>query len=314
MRGDEGTDLPTTGPGAESGPHADPAHRQPIAYPISVTDAIGQRRHGSIFLLPRWPPETPLEGPPDHDEFRIVILQQPPPEPVRPHSGTLICVPAQPLNRLAAVREPVATYGTKGRRQQGLLPLSPADIRVLREGQIVAPTELTLGPQDVFLENHLRLELLAKEFLASEELYHYLQPLATALSAPATPSTPSRSRTLAELADLVRAVASSPPTEDNGAVPVELEEALARLSQLTACQDAESALILSRRLYPNPGALVEDTCLVRAFHQRPLEALKLLKMRRFLAEAAVPPQDSELMLDRAIVLEQLQFATLLTEP
>jgi hypothetical protein len=61
-------------------------------------------------------------------------------------------------------------------------------------------------------------------------------------------------------------------------------------------------------------AFLEDIFLLRALAERPAEAREVLAMRAFIAQAALPPADSDLSLDWAIASEQLQFASLVPEP
>ena len=90
--------------------------------------------------------------------------------------------------------------------------------------------------------------------------------------------------------------------------------ALDRLSRLAAAEEGEPFLALAHELCPEVTSLAEDVYLVRALAERLPDALELLAMRAFVREAAVPPTDDDLALDKAIVMEQIQFASLVAEP
>ena len=83
---------------------------------------------------------------------------------------------------------------------------------------------------------------------------------------------------------------------------------------MSSAGDAEALLLCAERLYPARQALSEDIYILRAFDRRPGQAGELLAVRRFLARAAVPEEEADLALDRSLLLEQLTFAALATEP
>lgn len=282
------------------------------ASPLIIVDGLGHRHRGSVLVMARWPGSESLTAPPEQEEFRIIILRQPPPEPVRPPRGVAVCIPAQPLKRPTAVREPPATYRVQGRRQS-LPRITTADLRLLAQGEVVAATQLTVKPEEVFREGKAQLDLLARDLLTSQGLADYLEPLNAVLSAPAPRPPGTYQETVQRLASLLQAVAASAQGEGEAAPP-EAGEAVRRLSQVVEAAEPAALLTTLRRLYPQVRALLEDVYLLRALNERPREARELLTMRRFLAEAFVPPGDSDLALDRTLVQEQLQWAALVAEP
>lgn len=296
-----------------NGPPTSTGKRPFPTCPLSIVDSLGQRRHGRVVLLPRWAGDNAIPADPAQDDFRIIILRQPPEEQIRPSRGTAVCIPAQELSRPTAVRDAAVTYEVRGRRRS--LPLlTAADIRLLAEGELLATSELTVKPADIFRGDKALLELLAKDLLTCEGLDEYLEPLAAVLSAPAPPGPTSCQETLTCLTSLVRAVGPAVDRGEGEAPPPEARDALQRLSQVIAAEDRPALLATLRRLYPSVRGLLEDTFLLRGLQERPRETLELLRMRHFLAEAAVPPGDSDLALDKTIAQEQLHSSTLVAEP
>ena len=90
--------------------------------------------------------------------------------------------------------------------------------------------------------------------------------------------------------------------------------ALDRLSRLAVAEEGGPFLTLAHELCPKVTSLAEDAYLARALEERLPDALEMLAMRAFVREAAVPPTAHDLALDKAIVMEQLQFASLVAVP
>jgi len=176
------------------------------------------------------------------------------------------------------------------------------------EPVLVPPQHLTA--EDVFAGGKARLALLACDLLLSIAAAEYLSPIAMALSAPdaAKPVTQDH---LEELKQLVSIVSDSGIGDGDS----ELKKALDHLSELAcAAANTEQFLASAERIYPNKRTLMEEIYMLRALQQRPQEARELLSVQRFLQRAVLPADETELSMDRTVVLEQLTFATLAVEP
>ena len=90
--------------------------------------------------------------------------------------------------------------------------------------------------------------------------------------------------------------------------------ALEHLSELACAAATEQFLASAERIYPNKRTLMEEIYMLRAFQESPLKASELLSIQRFLQHAVLPADETELSMDRTVVLEQLAFATLAIEP
>ena len=275
--------------------------------PLDIADYSGRKRQGRAVLLPGWPAEPAGERPAAGEDFRIVILSEPPESGVSPAEYVVVSAPTRRLGTATvAPREPAATYGAA--KQSGLT-LSPKDIDLLRQGSLFAATPLQVTAEDVFAGGEARLTLLARDLLACKALEEHLRPIAIALNAPAAAKPASQER-LEELKQLVQAASDI----EFGHEASEGEAALARLSELAFAADAERFLACAERIYPNRQALMEDIYMLRAFLQSPEQASELLSMQRFLRQVLVPADEAELALDRSVAVEQLTFATLAVEP
>jgi len=274
--------------------------------PLRIVDHSGRRRRGSTVILPRRSLGLISARLEEGEDFRIVMLSEPPDGPISPAEGVVVAAPAQPLPSASRLREAAAPYG---RARQAAILVSPEDLETLREGKLYSRAQLRVGPADVFAGDKPQLTLLARDLLLSAGVGEYLQAVAIALSAPGAAKAATLDR-LDELQKLLEAVPSSGGSE---ALP-ELDAAASRLSQLSCAEDAETMLLCAERLYPARQALSEDIYILRAFDRSPERAGELLAYRRFLARAAVPPEDGDLALDRSLLLEQLTFAALATEP
>jgi hypothetical protein len=89
---------------------------------------------------------------------------------------------------------------------------------------------------------------------------------------------------------------------------------MARLSELVYAPDTEELLSCADRTYPDNRSLMEDIYMLRSFRQSPKRAAELVSMRRYLAAAALPPGQQDLLMDRSLAMEQLSFVTLAVEP
>jgi hypothetical protein len=110
---------------------------------LNLTDYSGRKRQGRAVLLPRWPAEPSSERPADGEDFRIVVLSEPPEGPVSPAEGVVVSVPAGPLpSQGTTVREAVATYSA-GKKSGLTLPPEAAEL--LRQGRLFAAAPLLLS-------------------------------------------------------------------------------------------------------------------------------------------------------------------------
>ena len=299
-------------------PHADRTAQDPpligAAERISVTDEAGDQRQGFIVRLATWDREAAAALQNMGGDFRIVILEQPALVHDAIPRATVVCAPERPLAAPAMIREAAAEYRTSGKPSARTTApvLTSGETKLLALGRLLAPVELQITPRDAFGGSRPRLDLLASELLTREALADACGALATALHAPASPRT-SQPRDLAASLRELLAVAQDAASRIDEELPAEAAEALQRMAQLCEA-DFGSFLAAKRLLYSGSAAMAEDVYLLRALAHRPEEALEVLAMRSFAGAALVPSGDSDLALDRAIALEQLQFAGLVPEP
>ncbi len=274
---------------------------------FSLTDYSGRKRRGRALLLSEWPSNPGIEHLAEGEDFRIVVLSEPPEGTISPEEGVVVVAPACRLaSATVTARKPTAT---RSAAEQPDLALSAKNIERLRQGSLLAATPLQMTAEDVFAGGKARLKLLACDLLLSIAVAEYLSPIAIALSAPdaAKPVTQDR---LEELKQLVSAVSDNGIGDGNS----ELKKALKHLSELACAAATEQFLASAERIYPNKRALMEEIYMLRALRKSPQEASELLSMRRFLQRAVLPADETELSMDRTVVLEQLAFATLAVEP
>jgi len=274
--------------------------------PQTLTAPAGRKRRGRVVLLPRWPAGPGGERAAKGEDFRIVLLSEPPEGVVSPAEGMVVSAPARRLAFGANAVGEVAATRTAGARSG--LSLSAEDAELLRQGRLFAAAPLQVTPEEVFAEGKAHLDLLARDLLLSTAVAEYLSPVAIALHAPGT-AKPAGMERLQDLSDLIRAVGGGSADE-----APEAKDALTRLSQLVSCADREHFITCAEQIYPDRRALMEDIYMLRAFVQNPQQANELLAMQRFLQQAVVPAEEADLALDRSLALEQLPFAILAAEP
>ena len=273
--------------------------------PLRVVDHSGRRRQGSAVILPRRSLGLISARLEEGEDFRIIMLAEPPDGPISPAEGVVVAAPVRPLSSAARLREAAAPFGAA---RQPDVSFPPKDLEHLRKGSFHSRAPLRARPEDVFAGDKLRLVLLARDLLLSAAAADYLSAVAVALSAPGAAKAATLER-LGELQRLIETVSGAAQAD-----PPELGAAASRLSQLSSAGDAETLLLCAERLYPARQALSEDIYILRAFDRSPEQAGELLSVRRFLALAAVPPEEADLALDRSLLEEQLTFAALATEP
>ncbi len=287
-----------------TGARGDPQH-------ISLLDAFGDRREGDVLRATRWDDATAADIERRGGDFCIVILSEPPEGSPQVPPGTVICAPAPTVWEQSAVREAAVTY--EHRTQAPRRSLTAAEAKLLRGGKLYAATELTITPELVFKSGKPHLELLARDLLTCQATAGYLTALAVALTAPIAPRRGSYGELMSALGRIINNAQAALRKARREAEP-EPAAALDRLSRLAVAKEDGPFLALAHELCPKVTSLAEDAYLARALEERLPDALEVLAMRAFVREAAVPPTDHDLALDKAIVMEQLQFASLVAEP
>ena len=274
---------------------------------LSLTDYSGRKRQGRALLLSEWPSNPGSERLAEGEDFRIVVLSEPPEGTISPEEGVVVVAPVRRLaSATVTARDPTATYSAA---EQADLTLSAKNIELLRQGSLLAATSLQLTAKDVFAGGKARLALLACDLLLSTAVAEYLSPIAMALSAPDA-SKPVTQDRLEELKQLVSAISDSGIGDGNS----DVKKALEHLSKLASAAATEQFLASAERIYPNKRTLMEEIYMLRALQRRPQEARELLSIQRFLQRAVLPSHEAELAMDRTVVLEQMTFATPAVEP
>ena len=298
------TTYQTNGESAET---ARPPQEPLFSVRLHVTDHAGRRRSGRADLLPKWP-DDPDDAPcvAADEDFRLIVLSQPPAGVIAPAAGVAVCAPGAPLRVTRRLREAAVAYET-GRRPD--LPIPKEALELLRQGVLFSAAPVQVRAEDVFAAGKAQLDVLARDLLAAQALVGRLELIAVALSAPQPPAPSTRER-LDDLGQLIREVSDSLPAED---MP-EAMEAMARLSELVYAPDTEDLLAAANRMYPDNQTLMEDIYLLRGFRQSPRPAAELLTMRRYLAGAVLPAEQQNLLMDKSLAMEQLSFVTLVVEP
>jgi hypothetical protein len=230
------------------------------------------------------------------DDFRLVVLVEPPQGVISPPPGVAVSAPAGPLRANRRLREAAVAYEA-GRRPDLAIP--PAALESLGQGRLFASAPLQVRPEEIYHKGKARLDLLARDLLAAQAFARRLEAIAFALSAP-EPTRPATRERLDEFSQLMRDASDIVPAEG---MPEALE-ALARLSELVYAPDTEEFLACAERIYPNDRALMEDIYLLRAFKSSPAQAAELLSMRRFLYGAHVPAGEQDLSLDKSLAAER----------
>jgi hypothetical protein len=145
---------------------------------LSLTDYSGRKRQGHALLLSEWPSNPGSERLAEGEDFRIVVLSEPPVGTISPGEGVVVVAPACRLaSATVTEREPTATYSAA---EQPDLALSAKNIGLLRQGNLFAATPLQLTAKDVFAGGKARLALLACDLLLSIAVAEYLSPIAMA--------------------------------------------------------------------------------------------------------------------------------------
>ena len=276
------------------------------AIPFSLSGPGGVS-DGLILAVRRWDDDTAAAAEQYDADFLIVLLKESPAGPVQAPPATVICAPERP----AAVRETAVAYETE--TSEGSALVTATQVRLLSRGDLYAPVPLTVLARDIFAGGQPRFDLLAADLLTSEALKRYSEPLALALTAPHVPA----DNDLAQLLGAVSALLEEAWRiygEHQEALGEEAGKALERLADLVASEAREAFLAAALQTYPSTTALVEDVYLIRAMVERLPELLELTSIRQYVSQAVVPGTERDLLLDRTIVIGQLQCSVLVTEP
>ncbi len=275
------------------------------AWPLSIVDALGEKKEGLVFWAEYWDQETESQIMDGAADFRIVILRQPSATAIRPPAATVVCAPA---GTTGAVTEPSATYSLTGRPFR----FSHLDLAPLGQGTLHTTADLRISASYVFQAGDARFDLLARDLLLSEALEEYLGALRLALAAPepvVPASLPDTLHTMREIARSAEAKLDKLPGER-----AEAGESLQRVARLAEATLPEDLLSVASQVYPLPASLCNDVYLLRALIDRLAAASEFLTMRRYVQTAEVDEAEAELCVDRALALQQLQFVNLIVSP
>ena len=277
---------------------------QPASLALKLADHSGRTRRGRAIFLAKFEDSAINLDTAAGEEFRILILAEPPEDPLVPPEGVVVSAPPRQLPGAGSPRSraPKPTGHTA-------LPLTSDDLEALRQGRLYARAPLQVTAEEIFAGGKARLALLARDLLVSQALSDYLNAIAIALGAP-DPAKPATSERLRELRGLLEASGSAHVSL--GAA--EADAAIANVTELTSTTGPQELLACAERLYLNKQALMEDIYLLRSLQQSPDEAKELLAIRRFLSWADVPAEWQELAADRSLLAEELTFVALVTEP
>jgi len=124
---------------------------------IVVVDREGSKRRGQAIVAGGWCPSLAELEAGGGEEFRIVILSEPVPEPpAAVAAGVAICTPGGPdFIGEGVLRETAVAYKTRPVERpdepaEASLTLSPQDRAALAGGQILATPPLEVSPADIF--------------------------------------------------------------------------------------------------------------------------------------------------------------------
>src|SRR3990170_7471985 len=211
----------------------------PASTPLRIVDHSGRRRQGSAVILPRRSLGLISAGLEEGEDFRIIMLAEPPDGPISPAEGVVVAAPVRPLSSTARLREAATPYLAT---RQPVVSFPEEDLELLRKGTLYSRAPLRARPEDVFTGDKPRLALLARDLLLSAAAADYLSAIAIAMSAPgaANPATLER---LSELQGLIDTVCGAPQEGRP-----ELDAAASHLSQLSSAADAEALLLCAERL------------------------------------------------------------------
>ncbi|MBI1885259.1 MAG: hypothetical protein HYS09_02925 [Chloroflexi bacterium] len=307
MADGRGADARLGGPAQES--DLDPIDTS-LSQPSSILrlrDAFGEERKGAVLVASRWDESLDQLG--EGEDFRIVLLREPPASPPVLRHPVVVCAPSRKTRSADAIREPSAVYQIEA---SGATDLPAEELEALSQGRLFSLVPLELSPDQVFSaeDGAARLAALAEEFLLQLAREPYVSAAQTVMSAPQPPSSVAGNEICREAAELRRRAEAAVTGEE----PDTVHEALRRVRTVQEIESRVEQVKMLRSLYPDVVALGEDLYLLRALVEQPEAALEVAGMRRYVEEAVVPSHQTDLQLDRALALQQLGFATAVLEP
>ncbi len=253
-------------------------------YPLVIERPAGEPPiRGEVIFAEAW--DAALDDVPPGDDFRIVMLLRPPASGAIGVSNAAVAVLAPGAS--ARVAEAATAYAPGG---PGTVPMPGREFAAaLAAGRVIAAEPIPLD--DVFGEGGPRWATLAERLTQAARRAPARRAIALALECePAAVD--------AEFGRLLRRSAGA----GDG-----FGEALARLRAIDAGEPPRIS----------PAQIADDVFALRAWLAAPDAARALLRMRGFVAEAAIPGDDArfaDLALDRAITREQLSFGALVATP
>src|SRR3990172_9381470 len=176
---------------------------QEVGLPLKLADPSGRTRRGRAIFLPKLGDAADTLHPADGEEFRILILAEPPEGPLVPPEGVVVSAPARPLSSAKAPQR-----RTSKPARHAALSLTADDLELLRQGRLFARVPLQVTAEEIFAGGRARLALLARDLLVSPAPSGYLNAIAIALGAPG-PAKPATRERLEELRGLLEASGSA---------------------------------------------------------------------------------------------------------
>lgn len=268
---------------------------------LSVSDSEGKQHSGGLLLAQNW--HDDLSELSTDEDFRIVILLQPPEDTPKITGPTLAWAPSHPVEPSRRVSESAAAYSDE---PKPLLALSQRHRDALREGQIFGP--ISIESPTAFLDSEsgeIDLPALATSLLHGLATEPYAAAARIALAAPRTEAVLSLSQIQQAISRLVSkalpAMEKDLPTEALGG---------AQLLRAGIRQPGAALYAFQRvsQLYATPASFAEAIFLVRAFADQPQVAAEVARMRQFLNYAEAPDSQAEMTLDRRLAWELLGYA------
>lgn len=119
-------------PSPSSAPAASPEDDDPF----TVIDAQGMAHRGTILIRTAWAPEMGRLDESVGEEFRIVVLREPPAHQPAPECGVVVCAPDGAARPAARVRETATSYRTRPSERHGepAIALAPEHAAALARG------------------------------------------------------------------------------------------------------------------------------------------------------------------------------------
>jgi hypothetical protein len=275
---------------------------------LVVADDEGRETAGSVVLALRW--QESLSQLSDDEQFRIVVLHEPPADLPQIESVALAWAPAKTIEAGRRVTESAALY-YYGQAEKPLLSLKQNHLESLRDGSLFGPVGIEDQPGN-FLDvetGHIDLPQLIKRLLAGVRIEPYVRAARQALSAPAPAEQSGISQVQQAISRLISRAGplmeKELPSEALGAVQLLMATFRSRGGALDSFERV-------RRFYVDPAAFGADLFLVRAFAEQPEVTAEVARMRDFLRRALAPNAQAEMALDRRLAWELLSYAAIAT--